>query len=474
MGGPGKVLLISANRCTIPDPVFPLGLSYLNAGLRAAGHPTAWLDLLSDNDGLDTLLGSYHPDFIGISLRNIDDVLIRKRESFVRDLAGLIDRIRRRTRSPVILGGSGFSIFPRKLIELSGADFGIRGPGEISFPALLAAVERGSDYQDVPGLVFRRDGKLVVNPNRGSPETSLSLEDWPMDVVERYLANAGMLNLQTQRGCPFPCCYCTYPLIEGARNKPRAEEIVVEEFLILQRLGAKYVFVADSVFNTSPEHVTRICEALVRRNVRLPWGCFLRPQGLTSDLLALMVRAGLAHAEFGSDSLSDTVLSAYHKNLTFEDILQSSELARRANLPCCHFLILGGPGETHDTLEEGFRNSALLSDAVILAVVGMRIYPGTQLFERSCREGLITPSTDLLPPTYYLAPGLNEESVFTRLRSFAQAAPGWLVGDTDPGYSTVVARLRHRGVLGPLWSYFALMRRLWPLGTSPRATLNLQ
>ena len=470
-GRPGKVLLISANRCTSPDPVFPLGLSYLNAALAAAGRPTAWLDLLTDKDRLDTVLESCEAGFIAISLRNIDDVLIRKQEIFVRDLAGLVDQIRHRTQSPIILGGSGFSIFPKELLHLSGADFGIRGPGEISFPSLLTALERSASYEHLPGLVFRRDGKIVVNPNGGTAGgTSLSLHDRPMPAVEYYLRNGGMLNLQTQRGCQFPCCYCTYPLIEGARNQPRAEELVAEEFLDLQRLGAKYVFVADSVFNSSPEHVTRVCESLLRRNVTLAWGCFLRPQGLTPELMALMVRAGLAHAEFGSDSFSDTVLSAYRKDLTFEDIRRSSELARNVNLPFCHFLIVGGPGETHATINEGFKNSGRLAGAVILAVVGMRIYPGTQLFERACKEGVIKADADLLPPTYYLAPGLSEESVFTQLRGFARSSPGWVVGDPDPNYSAFVERLRRRGVVGPLWSYFAMMQRLWPLGVSPTPT----
>ena len=85
---------------------------------------------------------------------------------------------------------------------------------------------------------------------------------------------------------------------------------------------------------------------MLRRNVKISWGCFLRPQGLTPELMKLMARAGLAHIEFGSDSFCDEVLAAYQKDFTFDDILHSSELASREKVDFCHFLICGGPGET--------------------------------------------------------------------------------------------------------------------------------
>ena len=109
------------NRCTSPDPVFPLGLAHLNAALRRAGHETHWLDCNVNGGSLVETLAGFRPDFVGISLRNIDDVLIRQRETFYDGLAPLRDTIRRHSHCPVILGGSGFSIFPEKLLELAQA-----------------------------------------------------------------------------------------------------------------------------------------------------------------------------------------------------------------------------------------------------------------------------------------------------------------------------------------------------------------
>ena len=397
---PSRILLISANRCTTPDAVFPLGLAHLNAALRKAGHSSLWLDSLAGTAHLEETLESYRPDFVGVSLRNVDDVLIRRRETFFGDAVTFGERIRRQTRAPIIAGGSGFSIFPQQLLELTGADYGICGEGEENFVSLIAALAKGGEVSGIPGLVFRQQGQVVVNTPSPSPFTAeVNEEDRPTEVTAPYLQANGTLNLQTQRGCGFRCCYCTYPVIEGKRHRRRPPEAVAAELEQLQRLGAKHVFVVDSVFNSTPRHVTETCEAILRRNVKMSWGCFLRPHGLTPELMSLMARAGLTHVEFGSDSFCDAVLKAYQKDFGFEDILCSSELARRANVEACHFLICGGPGETEATLDEGFQNSRRLNGSVIMGVVGMRIYPGTHLFEQAVAEGQIGCDAYLLQPT---------------------------------------------------------------------------
>jgi radical SAM superfamily enzyme YgiQ (UPF0313 family) len=459
------VLLISANRCTTPEPVFPLGLACLNAALRRAGHRTVWFDCLADRQRLEDVLAACRPDFAALSIRNIDDIGWRTRETFFGDLPGLAARIREASGARLILGGSGFSIFPQPLFELAGADFGICGAGESALVELIGALHEGRPFRHISGLVFRENGGVVMNPPLSQPvDQELTEADRPGAVVEHYLRASGMLNVQTQRGCAFRCCYCTYPAIEGKRLWRRPPEAVAAEFAQLERLGARYVFITDSVFNSSAQHVAAVCEALLRREVKVSWGCFLRPQGLTGELMKLMVRAGLAHIEFGSDSFCDEVLAEYHKDFTFDDIRSCSELAQRERVNYCHYLIAGGPGETPETLRRSYEASQRLRGAIILAVIGMRIYPATPLFERAVAEGRLKREADLLTPVYYLAPGLTSEGVFNQLRAFGGRSPNWIVGDPSPAYAGWVERLRQRGVVGPLWSYFAVLQRLWPEG----------
>jgi radical SAM superfamily enzyme YgiQ (UPF0313 family) len=462
-----KVLLISPNRCTAPEAVYPLGLAHLEAALHAAGHETRLLDCLADPRPLEAELRAFQPDVVGISVRNLDDVLIRRQETFFGDAAEICATVRRVLPRPVVLGGSGFSICPERLLERSGADFGIHGEGEASFLALLEALGDGADPTQIPGLVFRRGGRIVANPPQPAKLAGRrELPTRPAPLAEAYLRLSGTLNLQTQRGCRHTCCYCTYPLIEGRAHRRRAPDLVAEELAHLETLGARYVFFVDSVFNSSPAHVTETCEAILRRGTRVNWGCFLRPQGLTAELMQLMKRAGLSHIEFGSDSFCDAVLEQYGKQLSFADILASSELARRAGVEQCHFLICGGPGETSATLETSYANSLRLGGPVIMAVVGMRIYPGTPLARRAVREGRLAPDADLLAPAYYLSPALTEATVFDRLREFSRRSPNWISGDPPENLARVVARLRQRGILGPLWSYFALLQRLAPAGAA--------
>ena len=463
-----RILLISANSYAVPYPVFPLGLAQLDVALRGAGHQVEWIDCLADTDPVEERVRCFQPDVVGVSLRNIDDVAFRKQATFHGTLVTLCQRIRQcRPGCRIVVGGSGFSIFPRELLGRSGADFGVQGEGEAGLLALLDALEQGTNYRQIPGLVFRDEGEIKCNPQRPARlDDTNTLPERPEHLVDYYLQHSLMLNLQTQRGCGFECCYCTYPLIEGRRHRRRAAAAVAEEFARLADRGVPYVFVVDSVFNSSPAHVIEICEAILERGVQLKWGCFLRPQGLDHRQMELLAAAGLSHIEFGSDSFSDRVLSAYRKHLQFADIRASAELAAAHKIEQCHFLILGGPGETRDTLEETLRNSRQLPDAVVLPVVGMRVYPGTAVYDEARRLGVLPTDEALLEPFHFVAPGLDAAFIQDRLQTFVREHPNWIVGEPPASFHRLVQRLRSRQIAGPLWTYFAMLQKLPPnLGT---------
>ncbi len=459
----GRVLLISANRCEFPYPVFPLGLAMVATALRRAGYVTEWHDCQVPGPPLAAVVRAFRPDYVGLSLRNIDDVVFQRRQTYYGALIELCRELRQLTDRPLIVGGSGFSIFPKVLLELTGADYGLVGEGETGLVQLLAALEDGADPTGIPGLVFRRGRAVVLNPRLMTAAGNRSLPvDWPPALAAHYLRVSSMLNVQTQRGCPFECCYCTYPWLEGARARRRDPEVVAEDFAAIERAGGRYAFVVDSVFNSSPTHVQETCEAILRRGLTLHWGCFLRPQGLTRELMRLMARAGLRHIEFGTDSFCDAVLAAYGKHFTFADVAHAHELARAEQVDCCHFIIAGGPGETPATLREGFRNAQRLAGAVILALPGMRVYPGTPLFARARQQPDFPAADDLLEPRFYFSPEVTPESVRAALQDFARESSGWIVNEPGPEYAALAARLRQRGVVGPLWSYLALMQRVLP------------
>ncbi len=157
------------------------------------------------------------PDLIGISIRNIDNVDTLAAKSFIPGYERIVRLVRDRTAVPIVLGGSGFSIFPGELMSLLGADFGVVGEGE-SIALLVDALERGADPSALPGIVIKGGPVGAPAPWQGA----VARRTCPDDAQLRfYLERGGILNLQTKRGCPFRCLYCTYPHIEGRRLAAR-------------------------------------------------------------------------------------------------------------------------------------------------------------------------------------------------------------------------------------------------------------
>jgi len=468
-----RVLLFSVNQYDFPYPVFPLGAAQVDAALRRAGHVVRFVDYNVNLQPVSDLISEFTPDYIGISLRNIDDALIQKQETFFDSLLNLVRELRQHTSATIVLGGSGFSIFPEELLRRSGADYGIQGEGESQFITLIDALNRDHDCSNLSGLVYRQNGSVRMNARtRVESSGDIPIPELSPEITAYYLRRSSMLNLQTQRGCALKCCYCTYPLLEGRNYRQRPPDAVAEELAQMQTQGARYVFLVDSVFNTSHAHVEGICEAMLSRGVKLKWCCFLRPKRLSRDLMQLMARAGLTHIEFGSDSFSDTVLESYGKGLVFADILEASEHAAAVDVDYAHFLILGGPGETDATLSESFERSRQLPNATLMARVGMRVYPGTPLFDQLSAGTGAESLPPLLKPFYYIAPPLTQEGVLARVGEIATGMPNWIYDDPPPEYYSMAERLRAKGVVGPLWSYFAMMQRLGGIGarTTPASS----
>lgn len=447
-----------------PYPVYPLGLAYIDGALREDGHVTEIWDVVPPGESLEQTVVRFRPDFIGISMRNIDNAQSHNPRSFTADLLECVGKLRAVSAAPLILGGSGFAIFPERIFELSGVEFGIAGEGESAIRRLLRSLRGGGgELAAIPGLLFRnaRGGTVVVP--RVPVADGFREKPWhDLPRLAAYAKEGSPMGLQTQRGCPLKCCYCTYPLIEGRQSRFRTGEEVAEEFARMAAGGVRQAFLVDSVFNTSNRHVAEVCEAVLRKGVKLNWECFLRPRkGITRELLGLMQRAGLNHIEFGSDSFCDSVLRRYGKSFDFEDVRMASELAAGLKIRYTHFIIFGGPGETPETMEETLARAATLPDALYFATIGMRVYPGTPLWQlTTARERVGSADEDLLEPNFYLEPPLTVAGIHARLMQVRQGASNWAVGDPPPAFVETLAKLRRRGKGANMWEYVELMQRL--------------
>jgi radical SAM superfamily enzyme YgiQ (UPF0313 family) len=452
-----RILLVSANKMTNPYPVFPLGLAFLEAALQEAGYAVRiWDQLMHPEEQLRTDLA--WAEAVGVSFRNVDNVSSTAPEGYLGEFAELLLVIRKHSSAPLIGGGSAFSIFPTEMLERLDLEWGIQGEAEQSMVQWMEALNGRGSMEDVQGLVYRgRNHTIQVNPQTVIPPECIPSPRPDEALVNAYLKQGGMMNVQSQRGCAFRCTYCTYPWIEGKCYRHRLPHHIVEEIRHLQGAGTKYVFFTDSVFNTSPRHVRAVCEALVQADLGIEWGCFARPQNLDGDLLDLMIEAGLRHLEFGSDSFCDTTLESYGKSFRFKDILEAGETAARRDVHTCHYVIFGGPGETEQTIRETVENSKLLPDCPIFAFSGMRIYPHTPLHGESGDE--VAPE-ELLEPAYYTPEALPDDERETIIREATSGLANWILSDHADSNFELSARLRAKGKQGPLWEYLALSRRI--------------
>ncbi|MCC5838604.1 MAG: cobalamin-dependent protein [Opitutales bacterium] len=458
--------MVNLNDVADPFPVFPLGLAYVCDALRAAGHAVSVHDLLvtPGADAFAAALSGFAPEVVGFSLRNIDNVRADAAQSYVGELRAWVERVR--TLAPgakIVFGGAGFSIFAREILSLTGADFGVCGEGERAFPALLEALAGGKAVaaaEGLPGGVLARlaNGEIAEGSAPPREETTVPPFDPDSAWVDAYRARGAIFNTQTQRGCPLKCSYCTYPLIEGRTTRPRPPERVVAEMRCWRERGVRYVFLVDSVFNTTPAHLRALGQALTEARLDMEWGCFLRPRGFTADDLAALRGAGLRHIEFGSDSFSDEMLRGYGKSFTYGHIEEASALAEAAGINYAHFLILGGPGETEATLEETFQRARALAGGVFFAFPGVRVYPGTPVWARLRERGLALPD-NLLSPFFFVEEGLSAEGLTARLTAEAETDARWVPPDFPARFGAMTARFRRKGIEGPLWEYFPLMRR---------------
>lgn len=443
-----KVLLISTNTLTEPYASYPIGLDYVINAISPP-HQVKAVDMneLPDGKGLADILADYVPDVVGLSIRNIDNVEETNLKTFIGEVLELINVIRQRSEGVIVLGGSGFTILPGELMDFLDADFGIIGEGE-RFLFLLNALENKESVSHIPGVVTKNGPVVFPEPWDGS----FSRGSFPNhSYTSFYLKRGGILNLQTKRGCPFRCIYCTYPLIEGRKFRFTEPEEVARTARMLQDAGARYIYMTDSTFNGSYEHSLKVALAFKKAGVSIPWGGFFTPTTAPPDYYRVLADAGLMHVEFGTESFSNPVLASYGKPFCMDDVFASHREAIAAGLHVAHYLMLGGPGENYDTLDETLTNTDRLEKSVFFVFNGVRIYPYTALYEIARNEGQIDGSWSPIEPKFYWSQELQRETVTERVRNHAGKRSNWIIGSGSQQMYKIIARLHARGRVGLLW-----------------------
>ena len=419
-----NVLLINPNR--VQPPVAPLALDSIGEALHSHGIRTRIADLCGVGLPAAEVPAGYWQDLdVGdvdallLTIRNIDDAYYFSQVSFLPQFRSLIRDLRASFRSPVILGGCGFSIAPEALLDFLDADLGVAGAQEADLLRLLACLGHEDAYPEVPGLVWREGGRIRSNP----PSPPTMDEDFfssrrTVNNLE-YFHTGGMVGLETKRGCTGLCRYCVDPVAKGNRVFTKPLDCLVKEIESLVDQGVTVFHLCDSEFNQPRNHAFDVCEALTQDGLsgKIRWFTYASPLGFDEALASRMVAAGCAGINFGVDHSHPDMLRALGRQHCAEDLERTAEAARRAGLPVLFDLLLGGPGETRETLRETIDFCRKIEVPRVGANCGIRVYPGTAfsrevlergpLHENPDLQGRLEGNEELLYPVFFLSHGMG-------------------------------------------------------------------
>jgi len=416
------VLLVNPNR--IRPPIAPLATEYLAGALDEARLPWALADLCFADDpevALRAAVDGADPLLVAITFRNTDDCYCATQHSFVPDLQQLIGSVRAMTEAPIVVGGAGFSVAPRGIMQRTGADFGIVGDGEAPLVLLAQALESGAAVAGIPGLLWRSGETIHAAPPVWQEVTQQALPRTVLD-NERYFREGGQLGIETKRGCPMRCAYCADLHSKGPSVRPRPPEAVAQEMLGLASRGLDVFHTCDSEFNSDPVHAMAVCEQLAAHQAggKLRWYAYCSPTPFPRELARLMREAGCVGANFGTDSGDGAMLRRLGREHAPEDICACVRACHEEGLVVMLDLLLGSPGETRDSLARSLRLVREAEADCIGVALGARLYAGTALtrslqaeIERGAPglRGEAADNADLAMPLFYLEPALGEDPV---------------------------------------------------------------
>jgi anaerobic magnesium-protoporphyrin IX monomethyl ester cyclase len=398
----GKAILINpsyfrtygSNQGGIAFPVYPiLSLSAIAGALKARGHQVRILDLSYrryDPQMLRRLILDEKPEAVGITATT-------PLANQMRDISFLLKDI---SKDILVVGGGAHpSALPLETMQESRLDAVVAGEGDFALTDLLD----GKDRAGIPGLYWRdrEDETIRVNPPGGLIEDLDQLpmpawEDYPPEsnsrmtrIIARY---SPVSTIEFSRGCVFQCDFCGSKNTMGLGYRKKSPERCAEELLKLQSLGFREAVLVDDIFTSDNEWAARVCEAIIRKGVKIAWTCTngIRVDSANPELFDLMKRAGCYRVYFGFESGNEDVLKAFGKGgrATLTKGIHAVEMARKAGLEPNGFFLVGLTGDTEESMQDTIDYARKVRLDTMKC--GMTTpYPGTPMFRSLRQQGRI-------------------------------------------------------------------------------------
>ena len=381
-----KVTLINPPQFTrYPQP--PIGLALIAAVLEREGYQVTVLDANAM---------SLQPRDIAPLVTDADAVGITAMTPTISAAISVAHHLKQANSNLImILGGVHATLLPDEtLAGAPGIDIIVRGEGETTIIELLQALADKQPVDNISGISFRADGRVISTATRTS---SIDMDSLPFPAYhllpwQRYKPHPPhglalpFAAVVTSRGCPYRCAYCSKPVF-GNKFRAQSPERVVEEVAYLkERFGIKEVAFYDDVFTLDKKRVHAIAEEIIRKGIRIFWTCEARVNLVDKELLRHMKQAGCYAIAYGIESASPEILSALHKDITLEQVEEAVRISREVGLQTIGYLMIGSPGETPETIVKTIEFAKKLKlDFAQFSVTTP--FPGTELYDLYLQDG---------------------------------------------------------------------------------------
>ena len=382
-------------------PIFPIGLAYLATSIERINWSIKAIDMnVYDNPykELSSILSSFCPDVVGLSLRNIDNVDYDKYNYFYKELKGVIKTIKQ--FAPIlIIGGAGFSIFaPEIMSQNNTIDYGIVQEGEETIIELLKCIEYNKTIENVKGMYYWKQGHLVFSGERKPINFSKSpIPNRTYFEINRYLGPLCM-GVQTKRGCSLKCSYCTYPFLNKYSERFRLPKDVVDEIeLLINNYGITEIIFCDDIFNFPISHSLEIINEILKRKITIKWSAWFDVASTDIEFIRLAIKSGCYRFCFSTEGVTDITLRKLRKNfnaLQADNLIKITRSDEFDKIDFRFSLFAMPPGQTlygmFKTIYIVFKTHVTKKNSKCL-VSWIRVLPNTEIYY------MFKPKVNLLP-----------------------------------------------------------------------------
>jgi len=410
---------------------FPLGLSYLSAVLKKAGHQVTIYDADCNKNSkeinyarlpekypiylkeiknsenpiikeISETLARYNPDIVGVTV-------MTPKVASAFTIASLAKKYNKNCY--VVFGGPHATLKPGEILKnTEDVDFVVNGEGEIVLLELVNALSaNGSNFSAINGLSYRHEDKIIHNNTRQFVDNldSLPFPDRGSLMGSDTYTSEDMGLLMGSRGCPYNCSYCATQ-IWTRRVRYRSLANIINEIKYVQHhYGTRQFTFKDDSFTVSRKRVMEFCDELISADIKINWDCNTRVDLVDSELLKTVKKAGCNSIKVGIESGSERILQLMDKGITLDGIKKAASLFRTRGIHWTAYFMMGIPTETREDVQKTL--SLLYEIRPSFASMGVyEPFPGTKLFDVGIERKLVKQDMSYedfftrIPSDYYL------------------------------------------------------------------------